>query len=420
MNSQRERAAAFAVPVTNITILLMGVTSGIVSARLLAPGGRGELLSWQTWATVSANIANFGFAQAIVINRVFSSLPRARDFVRLLSVLCVTCVLTWGAFGLLLGSPVLALAGGLSFSAASAVGGLLPALAQRTGRMTFAYNIVRLLPQIATLATLVVMTMIGVRRADQVFLAISLVQGVVIAGLSAHARSIWPRTRAIRPTRVFWRSGFRLGPPGWTMYLFGQADLLIVTMFFTREQAGFYGVAAAAQGGILALGQSVAARWFSAKRDTNMRLTRKIVFEVLIVAGLPSIAVVAFAPTLVPLAFGPEFKPAVVVTMILAPAGLVRSVDALIWYHLIGHARSVVLTATRFANVGVIVAGGVTLASAGDHRNLSYMAAVTVAGTLVGLASLLVVGIRSYASPKADRVATWTVESPELYGLEPK
>jgi O-antigen/teichoic acid export membrane protein len=50
----------------NILIGILGLITGIISARLLGPHGRGELAAIQTWATCLATIACLGLPEALV------------------------------------------------------------------------------------------------------------------------------------------------------------------------------------------------------------------------------------------------------------------------------------------------------------------------------------------------------------------
>jgi len=51
---------------TNLLLAALGMTSGVLAARLLGPHGRGQLAAIQNWPSFIANLAMFGMPEAIV------------------------------------------------------------------------------------------------------------------------------------------------------------------------------------------------------------------------------------------------------------------------------------------------------------------------------------------------------------------
>ena len=52
--------------VTNVIIAALGIATGLLSARLLGPTGRGELAAIQTWSILIASLALLGLGEAVV------------------------------------------------------------------------------------------------------------------------------------------------------------------------------------------------------------------------------------------------------------------------------------------------------------------------------------------------------------------
>lgn len=398
---RRRLGSGVAVAGGNALILVTGILTGVLAARMLAPAGRGEFLTWQTWAVLGANLANFGFAQAIVTTRVYPRLPPRRQVLALLALIGLGTLLTWAAFGVLLGAPPAAFIGGWLFAFANSVAGILPAVAQRLGRMVGLYNVLRVVPQLVTAVVLGVLFASGVTSAATTFLVIGVAQALTLASLTAAV--VLPQLRpAGLPRREFWLEGLRLGPPGWALYACSQADLILVTLLFGSAEVAYYGIAMAAQGAVFALGQSVAMRWFSLK-GTEARIPGEIFGQVVVAGALPALVAVLTASWFVPTVFGAEFAPAVPVVMILVAGGFVRSLDALLWYHAIGHTPARVLTLSRVAVIAVLVASGTFMVHLVPGHRLEWLAALSVAASGVGLLTLYA-GRRGYRATSRQRV----------------
>jgi O-antigen/teichoic acid export membrane protein len=69
------RRAVAITTFANLVISLVGICTGVASARLLGPKGRGELAAIQSWPTVLSSLGLLGTAEALVY---FCALERSR------------------------------------------------------------------------------------------------------------------------------------------------------------------------------------------------------------------------------------------------------------------------------------------------------------------------------------------------------
>jgi len=160
--------AVFAVGGGNVAGLLMGLVSGAIASRVLGPALRGELVVVQTWAGTVAVVLTLGVTQAVV------TYPGSDNDLPRPLLLQSGVALTFG-FGLFV---VLALSGtqtwmnsaGIFGGAALTAGMLMSSnsagLAQRHGRMTGAFQRVRLIPQVIGLLAVIWLWRAGIRETN--------------------------------------------------------------------------------------------------------------------------------------------------------------------------------------------------------------------------------------------------------------
>lgn len=378
---------------SNVVLMILGILTGILSARLLGPDGRGMFLTWQTWAIVAANIANLGFAQAVVTTRLYDVLPPRHQLAVLITLIGANCaVLCTGIFWFL-DASWMALLGGFFFAASNSIAAILPAIAQRVGGMVTLYNSLRLIPQMVTAATLMMLFSVHLSDPVAVLSAIGILQFATILVLSVSVVS--KHAHGGSPDRGFWLEGVKLGPPGWALFAFAQSDLLVVTLLFTKTEVALYGVAFSVQFAIFAVGQSVAMRWFSQRSDWGNYIPLFIWKQVVVAAGAPALLSAATAAWLVPLAYGEEFSAAVPAAAILTIGGFIRSLDSLLWHHMIGRTNIVSLILKRLTAVLVLAGGAAFVANSLEGYRLEAMALVSVGSASLGL-GLLYFGRNGY------------------------
>lgn len=387
---------------TNAAMMLFGVATGVLSARLLDPNGRGEFLTWQTWALIGANLANFGYAQAIVTTIRHEGLPSRRELTMVAAFAAVlSSVITVGVFATL-DAPLPGLVGSCLFAASNSISAILPAIAQRRQKMVVAYNVARLTPQVLSLIVLIILFTTGISTPGSVMMWIGGSQLIVTwllwlmflrgSDFSAMAK------------RRFIVEGIRLGPPGWSLYLFYQADLLAVTLLLPRTDVAFYGIATAAQAAVFSLGQSVAMRWFSARRSART-IPTKMLKQVLLVSVPASILVMVVSPFAIPLVYGENYSRAIASTLILSVGGVIRSFDNLLWHHQIGRASSSGLLAKRIVAVVLLFAAATAISISNVEYKLELFAAASVVAVAVGSVLLTLGPSQMGASSKAPRLS---------------
>lgn len=368
--------ARYLVPATNMAILVVGVATSIMLARLLGASGRGLISAWQTWATAISNFSNFGIAQAIVTTSAFGvRLPR-RQFAFIIGVIVTnTLLLSAAVIPWVIGGVVPTWTAVL-FAASNAVSAIVPPLFQRLKLMAIHFNLVRFIPGLANLATIMTLWYGQVHDPLAVMVAMSVVQVIVMAIIALLVA--WRYTGAGTLSRSFAIEALRLAPPRWTLYVFTTVDMLVVTLVFPHAQIAFYGVALSLQAAIVSLGYTVSARWFSEKQAKLLPLPRTYLRELFVLCVPPAIGVILFGYWLIPLFFGTEFSAAVWASRILAVGGVVRAIDNLYWYQCLSHVPARLLTISR---VVAIVINAVTVFAIGLGRPpaaLELAAATTV------------------------------------------
>lgn len=357
--SRRIGLSAISVPATNFAIMAIGILTSVLVARMLGAEGRGLFLTWQAWATVVANIANLAIAQTIVTTTLYASLPPRRQFLTIAALVALLCALLSMAVMPLVTSGVVSVATAILFALANSLGGIYPAVFQRLKKMDVAYNVVRILPPLAYLASVAYLLLTGRGDLEQALITVSLVSLTVTVAIGVVVvRRYSTRGEVVKG---FFRQSSTLAPPIWALYFYETAALLAVSVFYDAAAVAFFGVATSVQAAVVSLGRSVSARWFSVKERGSRELPLAVVLEVLAVAGLPAAGVLVLGHWAIPFAFGTEFDPAVQISYILAICGVVRSVDLLLWHHALDYVGPGQLLKSRVVAIGfAVTAIGVT------------------------------------------------------------
>jgi O-antigen/teichoic acid export membrane protein len=319
---------------SNAGLLLTGVVSSVVISRLLGPEGRGAYVEWQAWAAAIGIIAAAGLPQVVVLDDWNPTRHRLGDLVPPLAVTALCGgVLTVVAGVWLLGAEM-SLVGMVLVTWATQAGAVATGEAQRGGRMTGEFNLVRMLPQVAALAAITALALVGNRSAAHWLSAIAGAQAVVLV-----MSLIWvTRPLRVRPSsrsslRRTFAASARLGPGNWVTLVQYRADLLIVALMFPPVQVGYYAVGVAAQTAVAAAGQTGGQYWFArshAGDPANPPSLRKELVQTAALACAVAVVIAVSAPWWIPGLYGPDFEPALPLVVGLCVLAVVQSLDYLL------------------------------------------------------------------------------------------
>ena len=234
---------------TNAAILLCGLATGVLAARLLAPDGRGALAAVLFWPQLIASLGSLSLPGALIFRRGRPDVDRAA-----LAATGAWLALGLSALGALVGylalpfllraAPAAALAQVylLAFLPFNLLALALLALDQ--GDMRFArYNLTRLLPSAVYLAGLLVLW-----RLDAVSVAALVWASWLGTALTAvvrlcHSREALRAPPSLSEARRLLAFGARLHGAALLAALLAQADRLVVITFWDDASLGLYVVA---------------------------------------------------------------------------------------------------------------------------------------------------------------------------------
>ncbi|MCK9931848.1 hypothetical protein MXD62_32725 [Frankia sp. Mgl5] len=320
--------------------MLLGIAVSVVAARALGPQARGEFLATQTWAVSVGAYLCLGVSQALVVDTgsdefllgpllLHTALAGLCGLV-LFTLFAVFDVQPW------LGPPGVvgaACAVAAAVAASTAVG-----LAQRRGRMTTEFQVVRLTPGAMALVTFLAFVLVGLTDVGVWLLALGLLsvgpalvflfRGLGgIAGLRARRRML--------PTREFARTARKCYSAVVGTQIAYRLHLLLVAAFMSNEQVAFYGVAASLATACATLAQARSLVMFSQLRSVTAEeqqasLVRQAIMRSAVLATTMAIPLVVCAPVIVGVFYGAEFSPASDVTRILVLGIVPQTVDYLL------------------------------------------------------------------------------------------
>lgn len=325
-------------------ILGLGVFTGVASARLLGPQGRGELAALILWPSVLLLLFSLGINQAIVFHtgqqrHAISEVWTASALIGLTQSLCVVVV------GLLV--VPLALHGyspqvrhlALIFLFVTPflmMSGYAANLLQ--GRLDFlSFNVIRAITPLVYALGLAVLVVL--RRAD--------LQGVValqiLGSVLAAAGGCWLLFRKgelrfslkKRVLKSLLRFGWKTQLATVTSYINQRVDQLLLSLFVSPQELGLYVVAVTVSTALSFFPQASAMVTLAAGSNLSPEGARRVIARSFrrsltwLVVGSSALFVVA--PWLVKLAFGPKFARSVLACRILLPGSIALGLNQILY-----------------------------------------------------------------------------------------
>jgi len=324
---------------TNATNLGFGVGSGVLVARLLGPGPRGELAEVQFWAGAVAalGICSLPSALSFFIARKEHQSSLAESAIALAIALSSVSLLA----GLVLLNIVvapdlrhLAMLYLVFFVPANFVGLTLVAIDQ--GNQHFArYNAFRLLPQTTYLISVLLLSHFAVLSIPALLAASWLGTLLVCLGRWRLARpNVGSPPNWSQISKLF-RTGLTYHTTAFAGILFQNADRLICVTYFAHEDLGRYAVAVTISGAGLGLVSSATSivlfPKLAAAHSTGTRrsIIRNALGASCVVALMTNAVIALLVPVALPLLFGNAFADAVPIAVLLCfaqiPASFVQT-----------------------------------------------------------------------------------------------
>lgn len=391
---------------TNILLLVIGISTGIISARLLGPEGRGQLAEVLFWGAFVAQLAGLGLAPAVTIEAARSE--RHDPLIVTATFLALAYGLTAAALFALL-SPLfvsgalegLIVAYTLAFLPVTLLGGALTAIDQ--GRQRFGiYNTLRVIPQGTYLVLMLGLLLAGTYGvAAFVWASFAGTALVAVARLVSMSGAFRVRPQIDLARRLF-VSGFQLHTQALVGIFQNTGDRLLIIAFLDDAALGLYAVALTLAGaGInkvsgattIILLPKVAS---GEDDDVRGRQLSTALGATLFVALVLNGALAAASPVLVPLLFGEAFAPAVGVTILLCLAQVLKNIIQVLATGLRGYGdwRSGLIA----MSINLVVFALVALVSTAPLGILGVGLGL-VAGNTVGAAFILFRAVRRTGLP---------------------
>jgi O-antigen/teichoic acid export membrane protein len=333
---------------TNTAILLCGLATGVLSARLLAPDGRGALAAVLFWPQLITSLGLLSLPGAMIFRRARPDVDRA----------AVAATGAWLALGL---SAIGALVGWLLLpfllrhSSAGSLAQLyllafvpfaflaLTLLALDQGDMRFArYNLVRLLPSGVYLVGLLLLWRLDAVSVASLVWASWLGTAVTAAVRLCHSRDALRARPSLSEARRLVAFGARLHGAALLAVLLAGADRFVVVTFWDDASLGLFVVALT----LATAGLNVVTGAFNvlllprlaAARDTEAQ--RRIMGETLryvsLLLTVGTAVLLLLCPWLLPFLFGDAYTGAVGVCLVLLVAYLPTALRQVIVHGLSG------------------------------------------------------------------------------------
>jgi len=338
------------------TVLALGVFTGIASARLLGPQGRGELAALTLWPLILVLLTSFGISQAIVFHSGKQRFAPAEIW-----TCAVTIWLAQSAAVLLLGAAVIPLALRhyspdtrhlallfLAFTPVLIFVGYPASLLQ--GQLDLlSFNLIRIAAPAVYALGLAVLALRHQTRLREVLLV--QIAGVCLAAavgawrvLSRPQRKPSPAPGPSRPHGLAWnraacaallRYGWRSHLSSVTSYVNQRSDQLLLSLFVGPRDLGLYVVAVALATSVSFFPQAAGMVTIAAGSNLSPQEARPIIargFRVTLAAlALGCALIFLLCPWLIGLAYGPSYRAAVTACRVLLPGTVALGLNQVLY-----------------------------------------------------------------------------------------
>jgi O-antigen/teichoic acid export membrane protein len=237
---------------TQALIVVMNVITGIITARLLGPEGRGVYVAITLWPALLAMLATAGLNSAVIFR--MRKNPASADAVAGAAVLLA---LGWSALFIAGGAALLPVflrgySAAVVLFAQICLAAVVVNATQIVIKQSFAgsgqywyCNLTHLLPQLFHLLALVGIMLLSTVTANGAALALFLSGAVaVIAVLPKFVRTLHPRFTAVRnEVRELRSYSMRAAPSGLVAAFVMYSDRLVLIPLLSARELGFYAVA---------------------------------------------------------------------------------------------------------------------------------------------------------------------------------
>ena len=356
---------------TNVVIAAMGIGTGLLSARLLGPQGRGELAAIQLWPLLLAGLALLGMPEAVVF---FSSRFRDQCGRYLISAQALILITATGFVGigwwlmprmLSAQSPEIVAAARIFLLAMTFLYAIIgmPHQAIRAVGAWRAWNVLRALPNLGWLMVLlsmfVIPELINPVLLSRLYLGvhIALVVPFILTARRYISRPYAVQTGLFKPLLGYGiPTMLHLLPQSLNLRL----DQLFMATYLEPSLLGLYVVAVTWSSATAPIFSAVGPVLFprlSAISDSaqqNLVLTRVTRLAIAAILGL-TVVLLVITPVALPWLFGNAYRPAVPAALILVVANAFSSLNLILTDGLrgLGRPRSVLVAEL----VGLVVTG---------------------------------------------------------------
>lgn len=325
----------------NAAMLMLGLLSGIIAARLLGPHARGEFVATYTLTTVAAMFLTFGMSQAVV------TYPgKESDVSGPLILQSVLSGLVGGVMCLGLAATdvqpwldTAGILGGAFITAAGVVSSLGAGLAQRRGSMVREFQYVRVAPQAAVPIGMGLLALTGNRDPNDWLLVVGIAYLAPGVGILWWMLGLRPTFTRLRPTPEFLKDAVTAFTLVIGSGLIFRLDSVAVAIWLQPTEVALYAVAIAASNAASGIGKSVGMLTFSELPDVapgeRVRRVRREVFRTFAITGVLAAIAVLFAPWLIWLAYGEEFLGATAATRVAVIVAIPIAIEYLLIHALL-------------------------------------------------------------------------------------
>lgn len=392
------RQAFLSTLISSSGILLVNFVTGVLTARLLNPDGRGEVAALSLWAQTLGFLAALGFTEAITFLRASES---SQEFGRRLLSTSVVVTLLFGTLGVGVGelilphllaaqSEIVVNLGRLFLLTIYLVIATETAKAMLAGDQDFRFlNLIRVAQPLLYAGTLV--TLWAVHRAS--------VPGVLLAATVTGMLSliaIWIRlARRVgfgRPSVAILRQGLAYGirqqGANFSRLTSARLDLLIIPAFMASASLGLYAVATNLSSLIFALLGSFSLVVFPAATKAGgaagLPLVARTLRLVLVLGTILCLGMFLAAPLFVRVIYGESFAGTVLPLRILLPGAVLMAATSILSSGLQSLNRPQAATVAQVGGAVVTVAGLLVLL-----RSYGIVGAALVSTTAYGVSFFL-------------------------------